>query len=342
MSSAVCVDIEDPEALCAYLRETGRISAGEQPQAEVLGGGVSNRTVLLRRPDGESWVIKQALRKLRVEADWYSDPARIEREALGMDALGRWLPPESVPRLIFLDRPNHILAMEAVAEPHENWKSLLMEGRLCDDHIRQFAVMLAAVHSKSAEDPEAPRTFADRSFFEGLRLEPYYGFAAARVPEASEFLRNLMAETRGVRECVVHGDYSPKNILVHNGRLVLLDHEVIHFGDPAFDVGFSLTHLLGKAHHLVADRARFVEAALAYWNIYYTSAGRKADDRAFFRRSAAHTLGCLLARVDGRSPLEYLSPDERRRQREAVVGLMTPPPQSVPELVESLSDALLC
>src|SRR6185295_14240171 len=87
------LDIENPTALIAYLRQAGHIESDEEPRVSVLAGGVSNRTVLVERPNGESWVIKQALAKLRVAADWFSDPQRIHREALGLRWLNRLAPP---------------------------------------------------------------------------------------------------------------------------------------------------------------------------------------------------------------------------------------------------------
>ena len=89
--------------------------------------------------------------------------------------------------------------------------------------------------------------FAERRFFEELRLEPYYAYHrdVKYRPAAHDFLET--ADRRGRENgqiALVHGDYSPKNVLLHEDRLVLLDYEVIHFGDPAFDIGFSLAHLL--------------------------------------------------------------------------------------------------
>ncbi len=328
-------NIENHEDLFRYLKDSGRIAPEERPVAETLTGGISNRTVLMRRSSSEAWVLKQALEKLRTTVEWFSDPRRIEREARGMEALGRWLPEGSVPRLIFLDEKNHILAMEAVPEPHRNWKDLLLESPPSDAHIAGFAALLAALHRNSASDPEAAKTFADRSFFETLRLEPYYGYAAEQVPEAADFLRQLIAVTRRTARGVVHGDFSPKNVLVRGDRLVLLDHEVIHFGDTAFDVGFSLTHLLSKAHHFRERRAVFAQAALRYWSLYLEAAGPAASVPEFREACVRHTLGCLLARVAGRSPLEYLNHEERLKQGAAATALISSPPRGIPELIES-------
>jgi aminoglycoside phosphotransferase (APT) family kinase protein len=122
--------------------------------------------------------------------------------------------------------------------------------------------------------------------------------------------------------------------------LILLDHEVIHFGDPAFDLGFSLTHLLSKAHHLPARRAAFGRAATRYWAVYRETAGDGAWTDDLDARAVRHTLGCLLARVRGRSPLEYLDDAERDRQARAVVALMAAPPPTVPALAARFTHLL--
>lgn len=324
------MDIERAAELTAYLQSRGH---GTPASIDVLAGGVSNRTVLVSWPDGSAWVMKQALAKLRVKADWFSDPARIHREALGLQGMGELLPGAS-PALVFEDKPNHILAMQAVSQPHDNWKSMLLRGELHEDHVLQFATMLAGIQRNAlARRDEVAAAFDDRNFFETLRLEPYFAYAAQQVPQAAPFMHALIERTRANRHTLVHGDYSPKNVLVHDDKLVLLDFEVIHWGDPAFDVGFSMTHLLSKAHHLALQRTAFVSAAHLYWQTYFAqAAGLFGDLEA---RSVHCTLGCLLARVDGRSPLEYLSEAERHRQREAVLSLMADPPATMPALIDA-------
>jgi len=340
-------DIEQPDALLAYLRDTGRIGADEQPTIRNLAGGVSNRTVLVERPSGEAWVLKQALEKLRVAVDWFSSPERIHREALGLRWLAQLAPEGTITPLIFEDFEHHLLAMSAVRQPHENWKTMLLRGELDLKHVQQFGTLLGNIHAHAAERAaELSSVFADTSFFESLRLEPYYAYTATQVPEAADFLNTLIEDTRANRTTLVHGDYSPKNILVYQDDLILLDHEVIHWGDPAFDIGFSMTHLLSKAHHFPDKRFDFSQAALMYWGSYKVAAGMgdtNSAERTFQRRlgipvppetqeeketvvfdqrAARHTLACLLARVAGRSPLEYLNAEERERQRKIVISMM--------------------
>lgn len=330
---AARLDIEDPAALRRYLAAAGLLAADEPVAVVVLPGGVSGRTVLVEWPDGRGLVFKQALPRLRVAVEWLSDPARVHREALGLRWLARLAPPGTVPALVFEDEREHILGMEAVPRPHDNWKAILLAGHLDDDLVRQFGRWLGTVHRRSWRDrAEVAPAFDDRSFFESLRVEPYYQYTAARVPEAARFLNELVSTTRGRRLALVHGDYSPKNVLVRAGRLVVLDFEVIHWGDPAFDLGFGLSHLLSKAHHVRERRAAFGRAAATFFREYADSLGDVPWAGDLEAHAVRHALGCLLARACGRSPLEYLDAASRDRQRDAVLALLDRPPARVDDL----------
>jgi 5-methylthioribose kinase len=327
------LDIEQPDDLREYLRATNRIGLTEKVEIRVLAGGVSNRTVLVELPDrpaNQAWVLKQALAKLRVAVDWFSDPARIDREALGLHWLQKLAPEGSTTPLIFHDPANHLLAMTAVPQPHENWKSMLLNGNVDlapGGHVEQFARLLGQIHRRSWERrAEIAPEFDDRNFFQTLRIEPYYQYTASQVPEAANFLNQLIHDTQLRRLTLVHGDYSPKNVLVYAGRLVLIDHEVIHFGDPAFDLGFALTHLLSKARHLPRHCQAFAEAARLFWATYREVLGAVPWQDTLEPHAVRHTLGCMLARVTGRSPLEYLDVRERQSQLDAVQFHLAHPP----------------
>ncbi len=333
------LDIEQGESLIAYLRDNHHIAADETPTLHNLAGGVSNRTVLVEHADGRAWVMKQALEKLRVKVDWFSSPVRIGREAAGL----RWMQtavPDYAPPLIFEDEAQHILAMTAVPQPHINWKTQLLQGIIEPAYVEQFAWLLGTIQRCSLEIADTQALFADRSFFETLRIEPYYRYSAAQVPQAADFINQLIDATAGRCLTLVHGDYSPKNVLILEEHLILLDYEVIHWGDPAFDLGFSLTHLLSKAHALPAQRAEFADAARRYWSTYWQQVhtlGFAADLEGYAVR---HTLACLLARVAGRSPLEYLNAEQRADQQTVVLALMASVPATVDELVERFIEGL--
>jgi 5-methylthioribose kinase len=339
--AAAPLDIEQHDALLAYLRAAGHITTLEAPRFTTLPGGVSSRTVLVQRPNGRDWVIKQSLAKLRVDVDWHSDPARIHREAAGMRWLRHIAPPQCVPMLVFEDHEEHLLALEAVPQPHSNWKERLLTGNIELEYVRQFGGLLGAIHRHASErQTELAGVFEDRSIFESLRVEPYYVYTASQVPASASFMAQLVEGVRARRLTLVHGDYSPKNILVHDGRLILLDHEVIHFGDPAFDLGFSLAHFLSKAHHLPSRRGDFAAAARAYWDAYGRALGDPEWATTLELHALRNTLVCLLARVAGRSPLEYLSNVERDRQQTVVVALMHDTPHTIADLIETFTGSL--
>jgi len=333
--SAEAINIENHRDLLDYLVHQQLVSDDRQPVFANLFGGVSNRTVLVSFPDHDDWVIKQALEKLRVEADWFSDPTRIHREADGLRWLSRLLRPGAVPRFVFEDRQSHILIMQAIPEPHWNYKNLLLEKPPSDGHATEFAELLATLHINSSEKmEELARSFSDTTFFENLRLDPYYNYSASQVPDAAPFLVKLMNATRARKLTLVHGDFSPKNILIHRDRLVLLDHEVIHIGDPAFDIGFSMAHYLSKAHFRALLRREFERTAVLYWRTYFSQTAEQPWAFELERFCIRHTLGCLLARVAGKSLLEYLSLSQRAAQRMVVMQMIDEPPDTMVDLIE--------
>lgn len=332
------LDIEEFDALRLYLAQYPGM--GTPVSFKKLAGGVSNRVVQVTWADGRGCVLKQALSKLRVAVDWFSSPERILVEAKALRWLNRLAPPGTTPAFTFEDPANHLMAMEAIPEDHENWKTVLLSGRIITDHFEQFGFLLGTIHRKSVEfGPEVCAAFADTSYFESLRLEPYYLYTAERVPRASDFLRALSEETKRHKLSLVHGDFSPKNALLYRGKLVLLDYEVVHYGDPAFDVGFALTHFFSKANHMRTNRARLTDAAGRFWRVYSKEIAPLGWD-AIELRVVRHTLGCLLARVAGKSPLEYLTPEEAARQRTVTLLLMKNPPNKVGDLIDEFAEKI--
>lgn len=333
------INIENPDQLIAYLHERGYVQPDERVTVRSLSGGVSSATVYVERAAGD-WVLKQSLAKLRVAVDWFSDPMRIHCEAAAL----RWLAelaPGRVPGFVFEDFDDHILAMEAVPQPHANWKQMLLHGQLVDDHVAQFGWLLGTIHRGAAERLDAvARDLAGCDHFDALRREAYYRYTAAQVPAAADFIHRLIDDTLDLAITFTHGDYSPKNVLVHHDRLILLDHEVAHIGDPAFDIGFSTTHLLSKANHLPDHRDHFLAGAGRYWESYLAQLGDVPWRAGVEARAPRHTLACLLARIDGRSPLEYLSPQARERQRAIVIDLMRTAPATMPDLIGAYGERL--
>jgi aminoglycoside phosphotransferase (APT) family kinase protein len=178
-----------------------------------------------------------------------------------------------------------------------SWKDQLMAGEVRLSIAHELGRRLALVHR--GPDAEAARALAGPGYFPELRVEPYYETTAKRHPDLG-----IVADF--VPQTLVHGDYSPKNILVHKDGLWVLDHEVAHWGDPAFDLAFMLNHLLIKAF-IFAD-ARYRDAARTFLDAYAPGSSLEA-------RTMYHVAVLMLARVDGKSPLAYLDDDQKRRIR---------------------------
>ena len=136
--------------------------------------------------------------------------------------------------------------------------------------------------------------------------------------------------------CLVHGDYSPKNVLVGDGMWVI-DFEVAHFGDPVFDVAYMLNHLLLKLLHLPGSAPALESSAACFWEAY---ASRVQDALLPETQYLLGHVGALMvARVDGKSPVEYLTRDEQDLARQLGSVLLLDPPQSLNEALVMVRQA---
>jgi 5-methylthioribose kinase len=301
----------------------------EQARARELGGGVSN-IVILVEANGLRAVIKQSLGKLRVEKEWLSDRERIFREAAAMRFMAAKIQGGRVPGVIAEDRENFAIAMDAAAEEAEMWKTRLFRGEFDQEPARAAGRMLASMISSTWHDAEAARLFGDTTVFEQLRLDPYYRFTACRRPEAAEYIERLIGRSQASRVSLTHGDWSPKNLLVASGETWAIDWEVIHFGDPSFDAGFLLNHLVLKS----MARPQWKRELLHLAEIFSESlSSHLAPERRWISGAALeHLPALMLARVDGKSPVEYLDESERNGVRALALELMRNPAKSLEEV----------
>src|SRR5712692_8780543 len=204
------------------------------PRISELGGGVSN-TVLLVESGARRFVLKQALGKLRVEQEWLADRERIFRESAALRKLSLRLPAGSLPEVLFEDRENVAFAMSAAPESSACWKDLLLGGEVRVETAEQVGRLLARIVSATWRQADWEREFGDQTVFDQLRIDPYYRSTGRRHPDIEPFAARLIAESAGRRVCLAHGDWSPKNFLVDGARVMAIDFEVVHFGDPSFD-----------------------------------------------------------------------------------------------------------
>lgn len=319
-----------PENAGAYLGGRPEIQP-ERWRVRPLGGGVSN-TVLLVESETRRLVLKQALPKLRVQEEWFADRGRNHRECAAMKALAAHLPPGSVPEILFEDAGNCLFAMTAAPPGARIWKSLLLEGTADTGTAEQVAAMLAVMIRVSWASPAWEEMFADRTAFDQLRLDPYYRFTASRHLELAGHFHARIEDAR--RRCsIVHGDWSPKNFLVSGGSVTAIDFEVIHYGDPSFDAAFLLNHLLLKSFHRPRWASRYARVAGRFREVLMDGLPPGTD---WFEPAACRHLGCLLlARIDGKSPAEYIQDEAvRRKVREFARRIIPAPPGNLTEVFD--------
>lgn len=285
-------------------------------KAETLGGGVSNIVVRVDTP-GEpgALVLKQSLARLRVEQEWLADQERIFRECASLRYLANFLPAGALPRVVHEDRDNYLFVMTAAPHGGVNWKDALLSGNVDAAVAGRVGALLGSIHRHSAvsnnDIPVALREFADQHCFVQLRIDPYHRATAGTHPDLADAIEGEAQRMLNRRLALVHGDYSPKNIIVSgsgaSARVFLLDFEVAHLGNPVFDPAFMLNHLTLKAIHRPELAYRYHDCAWAFWSEYCDTSGSTGDSGGM-ERDCVRQLGVLLlARIDGKSPAEYIT-----------------------------------
>ncbi len=271
-------------------------------KAEELGGGVSN-VVLRVATDSGCLVFKQSLAKLRVAEEWLFDRKRIVNERRCMQLINE-LMPGAAPEVRFADDESFVFGMTCVPDGGRVWKTALLEGDADPDAAANAGALLGEMHRKCAQDPRAKEWFQDWDVFRQGRVDPYHRRVMEAHPDLAPWIEAEIARMHAHRVTLVHGDYSPKNLFVYPGRVLMLDFEVAHWGDPAFDIAFCLAHLLLKVIHFPARRNDYLRVAEAYWRGYGS------------RDAGANTmreLACLLlARIDGKSKEDYITKEEEK------------------------------
>lgn len=278
-------------------------------------------------------VAKRALAQLRVAADWFAPVERTETEV-------RWLRrahaivPHLCPRVLADDPAHHIFAMAWLPpEQHPVWKDELFAGRVDAGVAAAVGRDLARVHCATAGDAAVAAEFDTGALFDALRIDPFLRHVAGVHPGVAARLLALADDLSTRRTALVHGDVSPKNILVGPDGPVLLDAECAVYGDPAFDVAFCVAHLLLKAVHVAGHGDALRQAALALAEAYLAGAAFEPRE-ALCARAAALTAALLLARIDGKSPASYIR-DEGARQLicSAALALLSQPSISLASLI---------
>jgi tRNA A-37 threonylcarbamoyl transferase component Bud32 len=317
---------EPPSGILDGLRNMGLLAQGADASGEPLTGGVSSDIWRVTLPDGRVICVKRALEKLRVAADWRAPIVRNRYEA-------RWLAraheaaPRAVPALLGQDEATGTLAMEWLPpERYPVWKERLRQGDVDAAFAAEVGRRIAAIHAAAARRPDLAMDFPTDQLFNAIRLEPYLTATARAHPDLAAPLVALVARTASTKLTLVHGDVSPKNILVGPDGPVFLDAECAWWGDPAFDLAFCLNHLLLKCL-LVPQVATCLMVCFEAMAAAYLASVEWEAPAVLESRAASLLPGLLLARIDGKSPVEYVTEEAaKERVRRVARPLIESPP----------------
>ncbi len=271
----------------------------ETGPAEALSGGVSS----------EIWkvgnvCVKRALPRLRTAQLWEAPVERNRYERLWLEAAGK-AAPGAAPRVLAADDAAGVFAMQYLPLPV--WKERLRQGDARPAFAAQVGATLAAIHSATAGRAEVAARFATDAIFHSIRLEPYLVATGKAHGDLRQLFQSLVDRTANTKICLVHGDVSPKNILVADHGPIFLDAECAWYGDPAFDLAFCLNHLLLKCLWTPSARAAFLDCFDSLSSAYL----RGVPFEDVEKRTASLLPALLLARVDGKSPVEYLTDPQK-------------------------------
>ncbi len=292
------------------LRRMKIVSANQHVVLTALPGGVSSDIYRADLP-GSVICVKRALSRLKVAADWRVPVERNRWEVEWMRVAGG-IVPGAVPAILGEDRETGAFAMTWFPpDDYPTWKKMLFDGESDTRTAGAVGEVLGRIHAATADKPDIAARFATDALFQSIRLDPYLVTTARAHPDLARPLLALVATTGTTRRVLVHGDFSPKNILVGAEGPVILDAECAWYGDPAFDLAFVLNHLLLKGVWRRDRRSDYL-AMFASLCAAYRAHVAWEPWSALEARTAALLPGLLLARIDGKSPVEYVT-DERDR-----------------------------
>ena len=338
-SASSIIDREDCESIQNFLIAHQLATPDETVELHRLSGGVSS-DIWRVDLDARSICVKRALEKLRVDADWHAPVDRNAYEWAWLDFAAKRCP-DNVPQPLAHDLEAGLFAMSFL-EPklYPVWKQQLLGGQVDASTASQVGAVLGSLHAASALDATVERAFDSTENFFQLRLEPYLISAANRNRRVATILHELVDRTRKTRFALVHGDVSPKNILVGPKGPVFLDAECAWYGDPAFDVAFCLNHLLLKSIPASGNRDLLSKSYENLVDIYLSYVSWE-EASALEQRASTLLPALLLARIDGKSPVEYIEDDVSRTfVRDFAISALENPQKRLSDVASLWSQAL--
>ncbi|MCR9138006.1 MAG: aminoglycoside phosphotransferase family protein [Alphaproteobacteria bacterium] len=307
-------------------------SADDVLSVRSLTGGVASDIGVADLGDRQICV-KFALEKLKVEEDWFA-PLHRNRAEYDWLTFATSVDPQCVPLLYGRSERENGFAMAFLPPDQvDNWKDVLLRAVPPQGEAASVGRVLGQIHAASSSPSFDRSLFENRDDFHALRIEPYLLFTATRHDAVAKQLGRLADSLHTTDPVLIHGDVSPKNILFRSGHPIILDAECATMGDPAFDVAFCLNHLVLKAAHVPAIRAALLAAIEQFWTAYKPHVRWEHED-LLEDRVCRLLPALMLARIDGKSPVEYLDDGARMHLRSLSLSLINAPTANLQQFID--------
>ncbi len=283
--------------------------------------GVSSDIWYVKTENNKEFCIKRALNKLTVKEDWYAPVDRSNFEVYYFKACKKIIP-ESFPKILGHDKKKYILAMEWYeANDFKVWKEKLLNKEININDAKKISDILVKKHNYFYNNSHYKKKFENSKTFYSIRIEPYLIFTSKNYPEQSKKFIDAANSLSLHKKTIIHGDFSPKNILISKDYPVILDAETACWGDPVFDLAFCNNHIILKSilHNKYKKNYMLLSQKLIKNYIQQIKWENKND---FIQRFLKLLPLLMLARLDGKSPVEYFKDNHKNKSRLLALSLI--------------------
>ena len=309
-----------PQEIYKASIDFGLLSSNQKYISKKITDGVSS-DIWYVKTSNKQYCIKRALAKLTVKEDWYAPIDRNNYEVKYFTHC-RVIQPYSFPKILGHDSKNFILAMEWFDnKKFIVWKKKLLEKSVSLKDGKRIGKLLSLVHKSFYKKKQYEKIFLNDKTFYDIRIEPYLRFTSKFYPEFYESYKKTINFLTKNKSTVIHGDFSPKNILLGKNFPVILDAETACWGNPAFDIAFFNNHIILKS---IFNRKVF-KSYLNLSNHFlktYLANFSVVNNSNFISKFITLQALLILARVDGKSPVEYFKKQHKAIARSLAKNLL--------------------
>jgi len=258
--------------------------------------------------------VKRALAKLTVKEDWFAPVNRSNFEAEYFKTCKN-INKLAFPKILGHDKKKYILAMNWYnKDQYKLWKSSLLKKYIETKDGKRVAEILVKKHAHFFNKKAIKDKFSNDKTFHAIRIEPYILFTSNSYPQYKKLFDKNIDNLSKNKKTLIHGDFSPKNILIGKDSPVILDAETACWGDPVFDLAFCNNHIILKSILNFEIKDKYISLSKCFLDTYISFLNWENKDE-FIERFLSLVPIFILARLDGKSPVEYFQKGHIERSR---------------------------